>query len=204
MALDLRNVVVNLKALSVTSAAVDACKLALAITTLVRLQPNRGYVFLAALGPWSLATKIVIVVASMVGYVLVFYGAAKDDRRFLLIAAVIFAVSVIFRCMFMVEGALVVVQEDITATITASTASMTPTGAGLYFAHQAPHTTPVDNVPVISVANPMSTTFRILQVNVIHACSIAVHIIFFIVLRKYVRCSKLKLRPEDVPPSTRT
>lgn len=206
MSLDVRNVVVNLKALAVTSAAVDLCKLALAITTLVRMQPNRGYVFLAALGAWSLIVKILVVCASMAGYGLVFWGVSKGDKRFVVAAAVIFAISVLFRCLFMLEGAFVIIQEDISAMSTVATVSLMPTGAGLYFAHQQQYTTaaPVD-VPVISAGvNPLSTAFRIIQANLIHACSVAVHIIFFIVIRKYMRCSKFRLRPGDVLVATRT
>lgn len=115
-ALDARNVVVNLRALAITSVAVDTCKLALATVTTVRRQPNRGFVFLASIAVWSLSAKLAVIVASLAAYGLVFWAASREARRPMLAAAAVFAVAIVMRFLFMIEGAVVVLQESATHT----------------------------------------------------------------------------------------
>ncbi|CAN7983750.1 unnamed protein product [Ixodes hexagonus] len=210
--MDVRNVLVNLRALSATSIAVDSCKLALATVTLVRMQPNRGYVFLAPIAAWSLAAKILVVCASLVGYGFVLWAAAKDARKPIVAAAVIFAVAIFFRFLFMVEGALVVLQDvAANATSAATTAKTTLSGGAgahgpglVHLSHDIMDTQAAEPVRPQQGANMIEAVLRILQVNIIHTCSVAVHVVFLMVIRKYMRCTRFKLRPEDMPAEART
>lgn len=136
-ALDTRNVVVNLRALAITSVGVDACKLALAIVTMVRLQPNRGFVFLASMAVWSLSAKLAVICASIAAYGLVLWAANREARRPMAVAAAVFVVAIALRFLFMIEGAVVVIQDSVVrANATAATAA--PDDAQHLFVPAAP------------------------------------------------------------------
>lgn len=136
-ALDTRNVVVNLRALVVTSVGVDACKLALAIVTMVRLQPNQGFVFLASIAVWSLSAKVAVISASLATYGLVLWAANREARRPMAVAAAVFVVAIALRFLFMVEGAVVVLQESF-ARANATAATAAPDDAQHLFIPAAP------------------------------------------------------------------
>lgn len=225
-ALDTRNVVVNLRALAMTSVAVDTCKLALATVTMVRRQPNRGFVFLASIAVWSLSAKLAIICASLVAYGVVFWAATREARRPMLAAAAVFVVAIVLRFLFMVEGGVVVLQESVVphAGTNASADAkriLVPTDhrdpvltkselhgkAKGYLRHEIldPHSSDTAlPAPPPPPPNIMETVFKILQVNIIHTCSVAVHIVFLLVLRKYMRCTRVKQHLEDMPAEART
>ncbi|XP_077483368.1 uncharacterized protein LOC144093652 isoform X2 [Amblyomma americanum] len=226
-ALDTRNVVVNLRALAMTSVAVDTCKLALATVTMVRRQPNRGFVFLASMAVWSLSAKLAIICASLVAYGVVFWAATREARRPMLAAAAVFVVAIALRFLFMVEGAVVVLQDSVVTRANTSSATLDARHifasadhrdpvltkselhgkAKVHLRHEIldPHSTdtalPAPPPPPPSI---MEIVFKILQVNIIHTCSVAVHIVFLLVLRKYMRCTKVKQHVEDMPAEART
>lgn len=226
-ALDTRNVVVNLRALVVTSVGVDACKLALAIVTMVRLQPNQGFVFLASIAVWSLSAKVAVISASLATYGLVLWAANREARRPMAVAAAVFVVAIALRFLFMVEGAVVVLQESFArANATAATAApddaqhlfipAAPKGVlakardlheqgRVYLRHDIsePH-----NADIVLLTPPspslLKVTLKILQVNIIHTCSVAVHVVFLLVIRKFMRCTRLKQNSEDMLAEART
>lgn len=225
--LDTRNVVVNLRALAVTSVGVDACKLALAIVTLVRLQPNRGFVFLASIAVWSLSAKLAVICASLAAYGLVLWAANREARRPMAAAAGVFVVAIVLRFLFMVEGAVVVLQDSVVhANATAVTAApddaqhlfipAAPKGVlakardlheqgRVYLRHEIsePHSsdTVLQTPPTPSL---VEVTLKILQVNIIHTCSVAVHVVFLLVIRKFMRCTRMKQNSEDMLAEART
>ncbi|EEC11788.1 hypothetical protein IscW_ISCW009246 [Ixodes scapularis] len=210
---DARNVLVNLRALSATSIAVDACKLALATVTLVRMQPNRGYVYLVPIAAWSLTAKIMVVIASLAGYGIVLWAAARDTRKPIVAAAAIFMVAIFFRFLFMVEGALVVLQDSAAnrTTTAATIGEIAFRGAPdihgpgvVHLGHDITDAQGTEFTKPQQTVNLMETVPRILQVNIIHICSVAVHVVFLLVIRKYMRCARFKLRPEDMPAEART
>ncbi|XP_065282317.1 uncharacterized protein [Dermacentor albipictus] len=220
-ALDTRNVVVNLRALAITSVAVDTCKLALATVTTVRRQPNRGFVFLASIAVWSLSAKLAVIVASLAAYGLVFWAASREARRPMLAAAAVFAVAIAMRFLFMIEGAVVVLQESVTpAHANASSAphlrASADRGAVLtkselhgpmvHMRHEIldAHSSNTVVATPPPAPNIVDIVLKILQVNIIHTCSVAVHVVFLLVLRKYMRSTKVKQRLEDMPAEART
>lgn len=215
--LDTRNVVVNLRALAITSVAVDTCKLALATVTAVRRQPNRGFVFLASIAVWSLSAKLAVTAASLAAYGLVFWAAPREARRPVVIAAAVFAVAIAMRFLFMIEGAVVVLQESTEHTANASwehdaahlhhvlTKSelhgpMVHLKHDILDAHSAnAYVAPAPPTPKVG-----DIVLKILQANIIHTCSVAVHVVFLLVIRKYMRCTKVKQRLDDMPAEART
>lgn len=222
-ALDARNVVVNLRALAITSVAVDTCKLALATVTTVRRQPNRGFVFLASIAVWSLSAKLAVIVASLAAYGLVFWAASREVRRPMLAAAAVFAVAIVMRFLFMIEGAVVVLQESAThAHANDSSALDAPHlhasanhgvltkselhGPMVHLKHDILDAHSTNTVVATAPPAPsiVDVVLKILQVNIIHTCSVAVHVVFLLVLRKYMRCTKVKQRLEDMPAEART
>ncbi|XP_050034373.1 uncharacterized protein [Dermacentor andersoni] len=223
-ALDTRNVVVNLRALAITSVAVDTCKLALATVTTVRRQPNRGFVFLASIAVWSLSAKLAVIVASLAAYGLVFWAASREARRPMLAAAAVFAVAIAMRFLFMIEGAVVVLQESVTpAHANQSSALDAPHlrasadhgavltkselhGPMVHMKHQILDAHSSNTVVAAPPPAPsiVDIVLKILQVNIIHTCSVAVHVVFLLVLRKYMRSTKVKQRLEDMPAEART
>lgn len=216
-AMDAKNIIVNLKALSVTSVAVDTCKLALAAVTLVRMQPNRGYVFLVPIASWSLGTKLIVVSASLVGYGLVFWAAAHDARKPIIAAAAIFVVAIGFRFLFMIEGALVVLQDSISNATIFTTAMLAgaskavlgrttdiPGHGVVHLSHDISDIQTANSAIIVPAPNLLAVVVRVLQVNIIHTCSVAVHVVFLLVIRKYLRCTRFKLRPEDMSYEART
>ncbi|KAH6929956.1 hypothetical protein HPB50_007485 [Hyalomma asiaticum] len=223
--LDTRNVVVNLRALAITSVAVDTCKLALATVTTVRRQPNRGFVFLASIAVWSLSAKLAVTVASLAAYGLVFWAASREARRPMLAAAAVFAVAIAMRFLFMIEGAVVVLQESTTHAHTTNASSaqdeahlhsssdhgsvLTKSelhGPMVHLRHDIleAHSSNTHVAPVPPTPSILDIVLKILQVNIIHSCSVAVHVVFLLVLRKYMRCTKVKQRLEDMPAEART
>ncbi|KAH9368923.1 hypothetical protein HPB48_007083 [Haemaphysalis longicornis] len=50
----------------------------------------------------------------------------------------------------------------------------------------------------------LKVTLKILQVNIIHTCSVAVHVVFLLVIRKFMRCTRLKQNSEDMLAEART
>lgn len=226
-ALDTRNVVVNLRALAITSVGVDACKLALAIVTMVRLQPNRGFVFLASMAVWSLSAKLAVICASIAAYGLVLWAANREARRPMAVAAAVFVVAIALRFLFMIEGAVVVIQDSVVrANATAATAApddaqhlfvpAAPRGVLVkardlheqgreYLRHDIsePHT--ADIVPPTKpTPSLVEVTLKIVQVNIIHTCSVAVHVVFLLVIRKFMRCTRMKQNSEDILAEART
>lgn len=221
-ALDTRNVVVNLRALAITSVGVDACKLALAIVTMVRLQPNRGFVFLASMAVWSLSAKLAVICASIAAYGLVLWAANREARRPMAVAAAVFVVAIALRFLFMIEGAVVVIQDSVVrANATAATAApddaqhlfvpAAPRARDLheqgreYLRHDIsePHT--ADIVPPTKpTPSLVEVTLKIVQVNIIHTCSVAVHVVFLLVIRKFMRCTRMKQNSEDILAEART
>lgn len=223
--LDTRNVVVNLRALAITSVAVDTCKLALATVTTVRRQPNRGFVFLASIAVWSLSAKLAVTVASLAAYGLVFWAASREARRPMLAAAAVFAVAIVMRFLFMIEGAVVVLQEstahehatnassaqDVTHLHSSSDHGSVLTkselhGPMVHLRHDIleAHSSNTHAAPAAPTPSILDIVLKILQVNIIHSCSVAVHVVFLLVLRKYMRCTKVKQRLEDMPAEART
>uniref|UniRef100_A0A131Z5T2 Uncharacterized protein n=1 Tax=Rhipicephalus appendiculatus TaxID=34631 RepID=A0A131Z5T2_RHIAP len=216
--LDTRNVVVNLRALAITSVAVDTCKLALATVTTVRRQPNRGFVFLASIAVWSLSAKLAVTVASLAAYGLVFWAASREARRPMLVAAAVFVVAIAMRFLFMIEGAVVVLQESTTHAHTANASSeqdaahlhvLTKSelhGPMVHLKHDIldAHSSNTYVAPAPPAPRVWDVVLKILQVNIIHTCSVAVHVVFLLVVRKYMRCTKVKQRLDDMPAEART